>query len=202
MASKKLALRPHAFLNQLLHFDTPRLIIRTAGLSLCRETEFGVFFREQDPAIPVFTDPVSGLTIDAREISGIYLFKPKSGPPSFEIQFSTDGFALAVQPGTSEYSRMLIDRIANSFSGKAVTSGSISTLGAGAWLDEWGFVRKNRDSSLTLLKDRFQTRLSGHGFNYETTGTLQHRDTDRSVHRIISNDHHTYIFAHQSVIRK
>jgi hypothetical protein len=139
-ASHRLELRPHAFLNQLLHFDRPTLVVRSPGLSLCLETEFGVFFECDGPRVgdaAWLEDPVSGLCLDPSAINSIVLYGEQYSPPAFEISLGEAGFVCAIRPRADDQACQVMNRIIRNFGGAPTDGADLRDRGAGAWLDQW-----------------------------------------------------------------
>jgi len=196
-----LSLRPHAFFNQLLHLNQPRLIVRSNELTLFQETEFGVFFREPHTARPWLADPVSGLAIDPAEVSGIFLLHQMDAPSSFEICMHSAGFALAIQP-TSRADDAPVQRIADSFGENSIDSSGLTAAGAGAWLDEEIAVPVESDDpaeaepplSFDRTSGKIEVCASGPGYGICDAFTPGFVDRDGDAYRIADATHRSVVF--------
>ena len=181
-----------ALLNQFLQFEPMHLVVRSKGLSFVRETNFGVFAREQEPRGQFVRDPKSGLSLSPVCLNAVYLFFP--GPkrmPVFEFDFQGHGFGIAIQPRDTPRSRELLKRIASSFGDKAISSSDLVERGAGSWLDEWGWLERQDMSSTTearisevVTDGRLSVQVSNSAFRAGILLTPTFEDRDRTVRRI------------------
>lgn len=201
-ASLRLCLRPHAFLNQLLHLNQPRLIVRSHALTLYQETEFGVFFRDANTSRPWLADPVSGLSIDPEKISGIFLLHQTGAPSSFEICTHSSGFALAIQP-TNAADLSSVKRIADSFGEARIESTDLIKAGAGAWLDDQmphspeleATPSGQKPLSFDLASGHVQVCASGPGYRISDSFIPGYVDRDENSFRIADQTHRRVVFA-------
>ncbi|MCB1063983.1 MAG: hypothetical protein KDN20_13805 [Verrucomicrobiae bacterium] len=194
--SYSLALRPRAFLNQLLHFDHPKLVIRNRGFALCRETEFGVFFSEEEN----YADPVSGLRIRPDQIRGIFFHQQAGAPPTFELLFEDAGFVCAIHPSNAQNSRNTIEHILRSFPCRAVDGERLRAAGAAAWLDEhleMGSDSPDAWSEISQINDSSGFRLSTGRAGFAFEGCFQPwvADRDGAVVRLSDRGQQTVVFA-------
>lgn len=196
--SHRLALRPRAFLNQLFHFDQPRLVIRGNGLALCRETEFGVFFLSGDR----YVDQVSGLEIVLDQVTGLFLHHDEHSPPSFEIRFREEGFACAIYPSGTPRSRETLDSIVKSFATEQADPAELRAAGAARWLDECLALPASDSSEVrepflkaTEKPDEFQLELQTEGYSFAGPFQPGNVDTDDGVLRISDCRHKTVVYS-------
>lgn len=186
-----LMLRPQAFLNQLFHFDTPQLVVRGHRTTLCQQSEFGIFFNEQNepasdaPGSIWLNDPVSGLRINASAITGIFFLNETGKQPAFELQMLHDGFACAIQPSRTERNLQLIRKVLSSFNAKEVSALELRNAGAGAWLDDWGNEGCAGSSSIEFNPSSSRAVISLQGVDlkmktvFESTGFDEYRESLR-----------------------
>ena len=137
-ASIQLRNCPLAILNQLFHLDAVQMTVRGNGLSLTKQTEFGVFFQVRDGDRMLWSDPVSGVTIDPCGLRGIYAIPVcDTLPPALEFEFVGERLALSIQPTVRVPASNTLDRILEVFAAKPTSTQRLLEHGAGAWLDEW-----------------------------------------------------------------
>ncbi|MBL9153134.1 MAG: hypothetical protein JNK37_11630 [Verrucomicrobiales bacterium] len=185
--------RPLALFNQWLHWDRPTLIVRGPGLSVCLETEFGLFF-EQDSAHQAgpgwAADPVSGLAIQPAAIGAIALLAGPGAPPAIEIAFGVASpFSLAVQPRTDAASDRLIRRIAAEYHAGPAQPETLRERGAGAWLDQWMPALPGWASSVvTIAHGGGAFTIAGPGLRFSTQ--FAHIDCDRDGNTCRLTDRH------------
>jgi hypothetical protein len=175
--------RPLALFNQWLQFGCPTLILRGPGLSICLETEFGVFFEQDSTRFPGpgwAEDPVSGLAIQPASICGIALLAGVGAPPSFEIAFGPDSaFSLAIQPRRDASSDRLIRRIAATFHARPAREDELRARGAGAWLDQWNPVPQGWTGTLSPAETDAGLDFSLHGPGLAFSTRLRNFTCDR-----------------------
>jgi len=204
--SLPLLLRPQAFLNQLLHFDHPRLILRNPGIALCRETEFGVFFPGTDTGERrVLSDPVSGLQIDGDEVDRMTYFDEAGAPPAFELHFRSTGNALVVQPRSDAPSCLVTERILRSFRDHEFHGSPVEATTAGEWLDRLTrpagpeaprgrqpFART--EAQQAVPGGELRLRVIEPGFRFEGTLLPWRSDRDGAHLRVSDRDGRTAVY--------
>lgn len=181
-----------ALLNQFLHFDSMHLVVRSKGLSFVRETKFGIFAGEQASGSQFIRDPESGLSLSPACLNAVYLFFPGAQRvPVFEFDFHGYGFGIAIQPRETPRSWELLNRIASSFGDQVVSSSDLGERGAGAWLDEWGWLDRQETGSKTearisgaVADGRLAVQVSNPAFKAGILLTPTFEDRDRTVRRI------------------
>lgn len=191
--SCRLALAPVEFLNQLFHFDRPRLVIRGRGVALCRETEFGVFF----PKGRRYVDPVSGWEVAPDEVTRICLHQDRAAPPSFEIEFRGEGFACAIYPSGTPRSRASLEHLVAACAEAPESSESLRAAGAARWLDECLESGTDRSDSILRATEsprEFLIDIVTSGFSFAGPFRPNHIDADAGHLRISDCRHHTVLY--------
>ena len=186
--------------SHLIHFENAILVVRARGISCSKTTSFGAFrpaTTEQDSTL--FTDKVSGLTIDFNEVDDAFLLDGLSSGPSLEILFKGDGFAVSIEPDESAYSNVVIGHLIDNYASGKIASAVLRNSGAGAWLDEWQHVQ-SRGTLRHEALNQFTASFEGRGFRFRTSGETLTDYPDPDIHRITARDERTHIFADNSVI--
>lgn len=186
--------------DQLIHFENSILVVRARRISCSRITSFGPFRPvAPDRSGTVFTDEVSGLTIDMNAVDDVFLLGEGSSGPSIEILFREDGFAVSIEPDNSAYSDFILRHLIESYASSKIAPAVLRNAGAGAWLDEWQHVH----SRGTLHRDAlncFTAAFEGRGFRFRASGETLSDFPDSDIHRITARDGRTHIFADNTVI--
>lgn len=153
--SRATALRidPGLFLNHLFQFTAARLIVRGAGVSLFRRTQFGVFHPFESAGGKRRHDPVSGLTLAPALIRRICYLREGGSPGAFELEFAGIGFSLALIPEKDRGNDEVVAALLSTFGTGPVAPETLFTGGASDWLDE-GFSSHGEQWCNHLAFDR------------------------------------------------
>lgn len=188
--------------NQLIHFENSILVVRARRISCSRITSFGPF----RPAAPdqngtLFSDEISGLTIDLNAVDDVFLLGEGSSSPSIEILFKEDGFAVSIEPDKSAYSDFIMGHLIEKYASSRISPAVLRNAGAGAWLDEWQHVQSRGALHRDAL-NRFTASFEGRGFRFRASGETLSDFPDSEIHRITARDGRTHIFADNTVINQ
>ncbi|MEO0447967.1 MAG: hypothetical protein AAF191_18005 [Verrucomicrobiota bacterium] len=155
-----------AILNQLFHLDAPRLLLQGAGVSLLRQTEFGIFFHQEDGWV---LDPVSGIVLDPSQVRAIYALPGERGEvPRLAFEFPRQ--TLSILPSQQQEA---FQRVCEAFSASGMPAEETSRIPP-LWLDEWGTAcsaaapqdlrrRAGRTDWYALLSEASEIELSLEG---------------------------------------
>lgn len=191
---------PLALFHQWLHFDRPTLIVRGPGLSVCLETEFGVFFEQESTRHPGkgwAADPVSGLAIQPAAIDAIALLAEPGAPPAFEVAFGpASPFSLAIQPRSDAGSDRLVRHLAARFRARPSTAKALRDRGAGAWLDQWAPASPEWAASAeTAARGGGTFTIQGPGLHFSTRFSRVQCDRDGDICRLADRGRRAVAYA-------
>ncbi|QJE95314.1 hypothetical protein [Luteolibacter luteus] len=125
-------------LNQLCHLGEGTLIIRQQGLSLAKDTGFGLFVAREPGGWNVLRDAISGLEVDLGQAHQVHaLADPDDAHPVFSINPPGNGIELSVRLDRHDWKSRVVREIVDVFQGVPIDARDRHSLGAGAWLDEW-----------------------------------------------------------------